>query len=325
MAPLTIGFLMDPLETVRVDHDSTFALMLEAQKRGHQVRYFEQGWLRFNGTCAEARMRHVTVRRDLGRHFDIHDEAPHPVSSLDVLFMRKDPPVDAEFLHATQLVELNGTRPPPVFINEPAGLRDANEKLFALRYPDLMPDTRVTGEMPLLLDFIANNPAGTIIKPVDGFAGKGILFLSPSDRNARSAVDLLTRSGREAVVAQAYIPESRQGDKRIILVDGEPVGGVLRIPSEDDHRGNMAAGGVARKAVLTPRDREICERLKPELRRRGLRLVGIDVIGDYLTEVNVTSPTGLVEANHLDNVCVEAEVLDLAERLVAEHPAGRAP
>ncbi len=322
MAPLTIGFLMDPLETVRVDHDSTFALMLEAQKRGHQVRYFEQGWLRFNGTCAEARMRHVTVRRELGRHFDVHDDAPHPVSSLDVLFMRKDPPVDAEFLHATQLVELSGTRRPPVFINEPSGIRDANEKLFALRYPDLMPDTRVTGELPVLLDFIAKNPAGTILKPVDGFAGKGILFLSSTDRNARSAVDLLTRGGREAVVAQAYIPESRQGDKRILLVDGDPVGGVLRVPSEDDHRGNMAAGGVARKAVLTPRDLEICARLKPELVRRGLRLVGIDVLGGYLTEVNVTSPTGLVEANHLDNVCVEATVLDVAERLVAERAAG---
>ncbi|QDE87467.1 glutathione synthase [Myxococcus xanthus] len=321
MAPLTIGFLMDPLETVRVDHDSTFALMLEAQKRGHQVRYFEQGWLRFNGTCAEARMRHVTVRRELGRHFDILDEAPRPVSSLDVLFMRKDPPVDAEFLHATQLVELCGTGRPPVFINEPSGIRDANEKLYSLRYPDLMPDTRVTSELPVLLDFIARNAAGTILKPVDGFAGKGILFLSATDRNARSAVDMLTRGGREAVMAQAYIPESRQGDKRILLVDGEPVGGVLRVPSDDDHRGNMAAGGVPRKAVLTPRDLEICERLKPELVKRGLRLVGIDVLGTYLTEVNVTSPTGLVEANLLDDVCVEAKVLDVAERLVAERAA----
>ncbi|MCY0999662.1 glutathione synthase [Myxococcus sp. MISCRS1] len=319
MAPLTLGFLMDPLETVRVDHDSTFALMLEAQKRGHRVVYFEQGWLRFNGRVAEARMRHVTVRRELGRHFDVLDEAPRELSTVDVLFLRKDPPVDAEFLHATQLVELCGDRP-PVYINDPAGIRDANEKLFSLRYPDLMPDTRITRELPVLLDFIARNAQGTILKPVDGFGGKGILFLAPGDRNARSAAELLTSGGREAVVAQAYIPESRQGDKRIILVDGEPVGGVLRVPSGDDHRGNMAAGGTPHKAVLSARDLEICERLKPELRKRGLLLVGIDVLGDYLTEVNVTSPTGLVEANHLDDVCIEARVLDVAERLAARRP-----
>ncbi|AKF78991.1 glutathione synthase [Myxococcus fulvus 124B02] len=319
MAPLTLGFLMDPLETVRVDHDSTFALMLEAQKRGHRVVYFEQGWLRFNGRVAEARMRHVTVRRELGRHFDVLDEAPRELSTVDVLFLRKDPPVDAEFLHATQLVELCGDRP-PVYINDPAGIRDANEKLFCLRYPDLMPDTRITRELPVLLDFIASNAQGTILKPVDGFGGKGILFLAPGDRNARSAAELLTSGGREAVVAQAYIPESRQGDKRIILVDGEPVGGVLRVPSGDDHRGNMAAGGTPHKAVLSARDLEICERLKPELRKRGLLLVGIDVLGDYLTEVNVTSPTGLVEANHLDDVCIEARVIDVAERLAARRP-----
>ncbi|WP_426734383.1 glutathione synthase [Myxococcus faecalis] len=319
MAPLTLGFLMDPLETVRVDHDSTFALMLEAQKRGHRVVYFEQGWLRFNGRVAEARMRHVTVRRELGRHFDVLDEAPRELSTVDVLFLRKDPPVDAEFLHATQLVELCGGRP-PVYINDPAGIRDANEKLFSLRYPDLMPETRITRELPVLLDFIARNAQGTILKPVDGFGGKGILFLAPGDRNARSAAELLTSGGREAVVAQAYIPESRQGDKRIILVDGEPVGGVLRVPSGDDHRGNMAAGGTPHKAVLSARDLEICERLKPELRKRGLLLVGIDVLGDYLTEVNVTSPTGLVEANHLDDVCIEARVLDVAERLAARRP-----
>jgi glutathione synthase len=181
-----------------------------------------------------------------------------------------------------------------------------------------MPDTRITRELPVLLDFIARNEKGTILKPIDGFGGKGILFLSQGDRNARSAVELLTQGGREAVVAQAYIPESRQGDKRILLVDGEPVGGVLRVPAADDNRGNMAAGGKPAKAVLTPRDLEICERLKPELRRRGLLLVGIDVLGDFLTEVNVTSPTGLVEANHLDNVCIEAKVVDVAERLVAQ-------
>lgn len=316
MAPLTLGFLMDPLEHVRVDHDSTFTMMLEAQRRGHTVRYFEQGWLRFNGKCAESRMRTVKVRREAGRHFEVLEESARPVSDLDVLFLRKDPPVDVEFLHATQMVELCAGKS-PVFINSPGGLREANEKLFALHFPDLMPVTCVAREQAVLTEFIARHPEGTILKPIDGFGGKGIVFARPGDRNTRSLLELLTQNGREAIIAQAYVPQSRQGDKRIILVNGDPKGAVLRVPSEDDHRGNMAVGGVPQKTTLTDREREICARLKPMLIERGLYLVGIDVLGDYLTEVNVTSPTGLVEINHLDGVCVEAHVMDLAEKLAA--------
>lgn len=316
MAPLTLGFLMDPLEHVRVDHDSTFALMLEAHRRGHTVRYFEQGWLRFGGTCAEARMRTVAVRPEVGRHFDVLGEAVSPLSRLDVLFLRKDPPVDVEFLHATQLVELCAGRS-PVFINSPAGLREANEKLFTLHFPELMPETCVAREQAVLADFIARHPEGTILKPIDGFGGKGIVFVGQKDRNMRSLLELLTGGGREPIMAQAYVPQSRQGDKRIILVNGEPLGAVLRVPSEDDHRGNMAAGGKPVKTVLTAREREVCARLKPMLLERGLYLVGIDMLGDYLTEVNVTSPTGLVEIDRLDGVSVEAHVIDLAERLAA--------
>ncbi|WNG13266.1 glutathione synthase [Cystobacter fuscus] len=314
MAALTFGFLMDPLESVRVDHDSTFALMLEAQRRGHQVRYFEQPWLRFNGSRAEARMRTVTVRREPGRHFDVLGDALQPLSELDVLFLRKDPPVDAEFIQATQLVELHNGRA-PVFINNPTGIRDANEKLFGLRFPELMPETLIARDMAQLSRFVADHPAGTILKPVEGFGGQGIVFMQPGDRNLRSLLEVLTVGGRKAIVAQAYLPESRQGDKRIILVDGEPCGAVLRVPSHDDHRGNMAAGGTPVKTSLTAREREICARLKPSLQERGLYLVGIDVIGDWLTEVNVTSPTGLVEIDKLDDSNVEAKVIDLAERM----------
>ncbi|WP_375769358.1 glutathione synthase [Archangium gephyra] len=317
MAALTFGFLMDPLETVRVDHDSTFALMLEAQRRGHQVRYFEQPWLRFNGSASESRMRTVTVRREPGRHFDLLDEQVRPLSSLDVLFLRKDPPVDADFLQATQLVELCNGRP-PVFLNNPTGIRDANEKLFGLRFPELMPETLIARELAALSQFIARHPQGTILKPVEGFGGQGIVFLQPGDRNTRSLLEIITLGGKKAVVAQAYLPESRQGDKRIILVDGEPCGAVLRVPAQDDHRGNMAAGGTPVKTQLTPRELEICTRLKPALQERGLYLVGIDVIGDWLTEVNVTSPTGLAEIDKLDNTNVEAKVIDVAERLVGQ-------
>ncbi|MDY7233180.1 glutathione synthase [Hyalangium rubrum] len=317
MAKLNLGFLMDPLEQVRVDHDSTFAMMLEAHRRGHTVRYFEQGWLRFSGRCTEARMRTVAVRREPGRHFDILEESVRPMSSLDVLFLRKDPPVDVEFLHATQLVELCAGKP-PVYINSPAGLREANEKLFALHFPDLMPETCVARDHAVLTEFIARHPDGAILKPIDGFGGKGIVFARAGDRNTRSLLELLTSHGREAIIAQAYVPQSRQGDKRIILVDGEPLGAVLRVPSEDDHRGNMAVGGIPKKTTLTDREREICARLKPMLRERGLLLVGIDVLGDYLTEVNVTSPTGLAEIDTLDGVCIEANVIDLAEKLAAK-------
>lgn len=317
MAVLNIGFLMDPLESVRVDHDSTFAVMLEAQRRGHRVYYFEQGWLRFDGRAAAARMRHVTLHRDQGHLFDVLDEAVRPLSSLDVLFLRKDPPVDAEYLHATQLVELCDGRP-PVYINAPAGLRDANEKLFALRFPDLMPETYVSSELPALTEFISRHPQGTILKPVDGFGGKGVVFLGPGDRNTRSLLELLTRNGREAIIAQAYVPRSREGDKRIILVEGEPVGAVLRVPPADDHRGNMAVGGTPQKTELTAREREICARLKPVLLEKGLLFVGIDTLGDWLTEVNVTSPTGIAEIDQLDGILVEGLILDMAERLVRE-------
>ncbi|MFY0527163.1 glutathione synthase [Archangium gephyra] len=317
MAALTFGFLMDPLETVRVDHDSTFALMLEAQRRGHQVRYFEQPWLRFGGSCAESRMRTVTVRREPGRHFDILDEQVRPLSSLDVLFLRKDPPVDADFLLATQLVELCNGRE-PVFINNPTGIRDANEKLFGLRFPELMPETLISRDLAALAQFVSGHPQGTIVKPVEGFGGQGIVFLQPGDRNTRSLLEIITLGGKKAIVAQAYLPESRQGDKRIILVDGEPCGAVLRVPAQDDHRGNMAAGGTPMKTRLTPRELEICARLKPSLQERGLYLVGIDVIGDWLTEVNVTSPTGIAEIDTLDNTHVEARVIDVAERLVGQ-------
>ena len=314
---LSVGFLMDPLEGVNVAHDSTFALMLEAQRRGHRVLYFEQRWLRWSGGEVRAHMREVRVQREPGAHFLVLREEVLPLTALDVLFLRKDPPVDAEFLHATQLVELVPPGQGPVMINRPAGLRGANEKLFALRFPDLMPTTLVSSELGALMEFADAQPEGTILKPVDGFGGQGGVFVGPRDRNARSLAELLTRGGRECVIAQAYVPQARAGDKRIVLVDGEPVGAVLRVPKETEHRGNMAVGGRPDKTTLTERERAICARLAPALREHGLYLVGIDVLGDFLTEVNVTSPTGLVEIAQLDGVSVEAHVVDLAERLAS--------
>ena len=309
---LRIGFLMDPLEGVVINHDSTFALMLECQRRGHELRYFEQQHLTFDRDCAYARMRTVTVQKVAGQHFTVHEAREAPLTELDVLFLRKDPPVDVDFLHATQLVELTRGKG-PFLINSPVGLRDANEKLFALRYADLMPPTQVSRDRVKLRDFVGTQPGDSVLKPVDGYGGKAVFQTRAGDRNLGSILDVLTDWGRQAIIAQGYIPESRIGDKRIILLDGMPLGAVLRVPREDDARANLAVGGRAEKTDLTERDLEICARLGPELRRRGLYLVGIDVIGPYLTEVNVTSPTGLAEIDALDGVSIESKVIDFAE------------
>jgi glutathione synthase len=308
---------MDPLEGVLVHHDSTFALMLECERRGHEVRCFEQKDLWFDGLETSARMRTVSVRRVQGEHFSVLEAREAPISELDVLFLRKDPPVDVEFLHATQLVELSHGDG-PFMVNSPSALRDANEKLFPLRYPDLMPPTFISRDREQLRDFVERLGVDAVLKPVDGYGGKAVFQTRAGDRNLASILDVLTDWGKQAIVAQAFVPESREGDKRIILLDGDPVGAVLRVPREDDVRANLAVGGRAVKTTLTDRDREICTRLAPELRWRGLHFVGIDVLGPYLTEVNVTSPTGIAEIDALNGVAVEARVIDFVEEKVRE-------
>ena len=304
-----VGFLMDPLETVRVDHDSTFALMLECQRRGLEVRELHQRDVYFRGDRVQARMRTVSVERSPGAHFRVLREGHAPLSELDVIFLRKDPPVDVEFLHATQLV---GLAPEPVFINNPGGLRAANEKLFALRFPELVPPTLVSRDLLLLRAFLDEQGGDAVAKPIDGFGGAGIFRLRTGDPNLSSILETATRSGRDAIVLQKYLPEVVRGDKRIIVLDGEPIGAVNRVPPAGDLRANLAVGGRAERGAITARDREVCRRLQPELRRLGLLFVGLDIIGDWLTEVNVTSPTGLVEIGALDGLSMEERIIDFA-------------
>ena len=320
-APLTIGFLMDPLEQVLVHHDTTFALMRSAQERGHRLLSFGQEALFHSGGQARARVREVEVLDRQGHHFRVISEQEMPLAALDVLWMRKDPPVDVTFLHATQLVEATGGRA-PVYVNSPAGLRTANEKLWALHFPDLSPATLISRDPGQLRAFIDDSPLGVIVKPVDGHGGEGVVLLQPGDRNAPSILELLTARGRDWAVAQAYVPEAREGDKRILLLDGEPLGAILRVPLETENRANMAVGGRPVKCELTPRDLEICARLAPFLQREGLVFVGIDVIGDFLIEVNVTSPTGLAEMARLDGGDPAGRILAHVERLVADRQAG---
>ena len=322
-APLTIGFLMDPLETVLVHHDTTFALMRAAQTRGHRLLSFGQDSLFHEGGQVHARAREVEVFEQQGHHFRVIAAREVPLGVLDVLWMRKDPPVDVSFLHATQLVEATGGRA-PLYVNAPSGLRNANEKLWALHFPELTPETLVSRDLAQLRAFIDGAPEGAIVKPVDGFGGQGVVLLRRGDRNAPSVLELLTARGREWVVAQTYVPAAREGDKRILLLDGEPLGAINRVPLETENRANMAVGGQPVKSELTRRDREICARLAPALRREGLIFVGIDVIGDFLIEVNVTSPTGLAELARLEGGDPAGRILAHVERLVADRQASAA-
>ncbi len=318
MTPLRVGFLIDPIETLMVGHDTSLTFMLECQRRGHEVHYFEQKDLAYRDGGVRAVAKRVELRRAKGDHYRVLEEGALDLSTLDVVFLRKDPPVDVEYLHATQLVELARG---PLVLNDPAGLRDANEKLYVLRYPELIPRTLVSRDLAELRAFLRELGGEMVVKPVDGFAGRGVLHLHDSDRNLNSLLELATGGGRVATVAQQYLSASREGDKRIIVLDGEPLGALLRIPQENDVRGNLAAGGRSAKSALTDREREICRTLAPDLRRRGLYFVGLDVIGGYLTEVNVTSPTGVEEINALDETVVERHVIDFVERASAQRRA----
>jgi glutathione synthase len=320
---LRIGFLMDPLEQVVVDHDTTFLLMLAAQARGHEVRSFEQRHLFFRGDRTWAHMRTVEVQRVVGDHMRVLHQAPAPLTDLDVLFLRKDPPVDADFLHATQLVEVHGGEPGPLLVNSPAGLRDANEKLYPLQFSRFMAPSLVSADLAQLRAFVREEVGDAVLKPIDGYGGRGVLLLRADDRNLNAMLELGTGGGRYPVMVQAYIPASIHGDKRILLLDGEPLGGVLRVPAQGEARANIAAGGRAVKTSLTDRERAICAALKPELQARGLAFVGIDVIGDSLTEINVTSPTMAAELEALDGVPVGDRVLAWTEARIGPQARGR--
>jgi glutathione synthase len=316
---LDVGFLMDPLERVLVHHDTTFALMLATQARGHRLLCFEQHQLFHAQGRPAVHAREVEVQPVPGAHFRVAASLTLGLEELDILWLRKDPPVDAAYLHATQLLEASSTRA-PLFVNAPGGLRSASEHLWALRFPDLSPPTLVSSDVAELKAFVEAAPDGVVLKPVEGHGGEGVVLLRRGDRNTSSLLELYTRRGTEWAMLQRYLPEARVGDKRILVLEGEPLGAVLRVPREDDHRGNLAAGGTAVRAPLTAKDFALCERLAPHLRADGLHFVGLDVIGDWLTEVNVTSPTGLVEIAHLDGTPVAERVVSCVERLALARP-----
>ena len=310
----TFLFVMDPIGGIDIDADTTFVLMLEAQSRGHRVLYADPGDLGVEDGRPVARVRAVTLRREAGRHADLG-----PVRSLvldddvDLVWQRKDPPVDDEYVTATQILGL--CRRARV-VNRPAGILAANEKLYACAFPDLMVETLVTREIPRLVDFMAKLGGEMIVKPLGGKGGEGIFHVGNDDRNLFSILEQSTAFETRRVMAQRYLPEVRKGDKRILLVDGEPIGAVLRVPAAKETRSNLHVGGQPARTHLDDDDRRIVARLAPSLRRDGLFFVGIDVIGGRLTEVNVTSPTGVQEVNRLEDTRLEARIVDGAERLL---------
>jgi glutathione synthase len=290
--------------------------MLEAQRRGHALWYIDPNDLGAEGGRPHAWCKPVQLRRQIGNHADVGPEVLTDLdSAFDVVFQRKDPPVDAAYVRATQILSLCKRA---LVLNRPEGILAANEKLYALHFPELMAETLVTRRTSELLDFMAELGGEMIVKPLDGRGGEGIFHLHTDDRNLFSILEQSTAFQSRPVMAQRYLPRIREGDKRILLLDGEPLGAVLRVPSDRETRANLHVGGKPLAAALDADDRRIIDTIAPALRRDGLFFVGIDVIGGKLTEINVTSPTGMQEIDRLHGICGEAQVIDAVEKRARE-------
>jgi glutathione synthase len=300
-------FILDPLEQLHTESDSSIAFMQEAWHRNHVVETCEIGDLGQRDGTPFAETAVITDGQGSNRWYQTDQRHQQSLDSFDAIWMRKDPPFDANYLFATLLMS---RAKKPVMVNDPRALRDENEKLFALEFPDLCPATLVSCSIERLLAFRDEFGGEMIVKPLDGAGGRDIFHITRNDRNARAIVEAGTAHGTRLLMAQQYVPEVRQGDKRIILIDGKPAGAVLRIPAENDTRANLHVGGRAVRATLNDRDREICARVGPVLRSKGVILAGIDVLGDYLTEINITSPTGFREIKSLGDAPIEGTLLD---------------
>ena len=306
---LKVAVQMDPIERIKITGDSTFALLLEAQKRGHAISYYTPEKLALIDTQVFASMQPLTVRDQAGDHFTLGAPERENLASFDVVLMRQDPPFDMHYITATHLLE---KLPDTLVVNDPRSVRNAPEKMFVMEYPDLMPPTLITRDLEEIKAFRAKHK-DIVMKPLYGKGGESVFRISPDDLNFGSLFDLFSVTFREAWVVQKFLPEVKDGDKRIILVDGEFAGAVNRVPAEGDLRSNMVRGGSPAKTDLTPREREICDRLGPELKKRGLLFTGIDVIGGWLTEINVTSPTGIRAIKNLGGPDVAAMVWEAIE------------
>ena len=312
---LAVAFQMDPMESLNIEGDSTFVLQLEAQARGHALYHYlpRQLSLRDGRLTAWARPVKVT-RAPGGKHFEHGAAETLDLAAMDVILMRQDPPFDMAYITATHLLE--HVRGDALIVNDPVSVRNAPEKLYATHFDGLMPPTLITSDRDAVAAFRAEH-GEIILKPLFGNGGAGVFHLRADDDNLNALLEMFTGMSREPIMVQRYLPEIRRGDKRIVLVEGEPVGAVLRVPPAGEARANLHVGGRAEKTTLTARERDICAAIGPTLAEQGLLFVGIDVIGDYLTEINVTSPTGIQEINRLDGVTLEKRVWNAIEARLA--------
>jgi glutathione synthase len=307
---LTVAIQMDPIEKIDIDGDSTFALALEAQARGHELFYYGPRDLSFKDGKVTAPLRALKVKAQRGAHFELGAPALGDLSKLDVVLMRQDPPFDMGYITATHILER--IHPKTLVVNDPFHVRNAPEKLFVTHFDGLMPPTLISSDRAAILSFRAEHK-DIIVKPLYGNGGAGVFRIRPDDENLSSLLEMFTQFYREPIVVQRYVPDVRKGDKRIILVDGVAAGAINRVPAEGEVRSNMHVGGKPELTELSKRDIEICETIGPELKARGLIFTGIDVIGDYLTEINVTSPTGIQELKRFGGADCAALIWDAIE------------
>ena len=312
---MKIGVVMDPIQRINIKKDSTFAMLLEAQRRGHELFYMEQTGLSISGADAHGHMQALSVSDNPDGWYELGAVSQQPLASLDVILMRKDPPFNMDYVYTTYILEL-AERDGVLVVNKPQSLRDANEKLFTIWFPQCCVPALVTRDAKEIQAF-AEQHGKSVIKPLDGMGGESIFQLRPDDPNLNVIVESVSSNGSELVMAQKYIDEISAGDKRILLIDGEPVDYALaRIPGAGDFRGNLAKGGSGVGVALSDRDRWICAQVGPELKRRGILFAGLDVIGDYLTEINVTSPTCIRELDEQYDMNISAGLFDAIEAAV---------
>ena len=296
---MKVAIQMDPIGPIDINADSTFRIAEEAQALGHELFYYTPDRLAWQECRVTARGWPLTVRREKGNHFSLGEEAEIDLSTFDVVWLRQDPPFDMGYITTTHLLErLDGNT---LVVNDPFWVRNYPEKLLVLQFPELTPPTTIARDLSTLRAFREKH-GDIILKPLYGNGGAGVFRLTPDDRNLVSLYELFTGMNREPLIAQKYVPDVSNGDKRVILVDGEPIGAINRVPPIGETRSNLHIGGTAQKIGLTARDKEICDAIGPLLREKGQVFVGIDVIGDYLTEINVTSPTGLQELERFDGI-----------------------
>ena len=311
---LKVAIQMDPVEGINIHTDTTFLMMETAQARGHSLWVYRPERLALEEGKVTARGRPVTLRREIGNHFTAGETETRDLSEFDVVLMRQDPPFDMAYITATHLLER--IHPQTLVVNNPAEVRNAPEKLFVTGFEGVQPPTLITSDIEAIADFRARH-GDMVLKPLYGGGGSGVARLKADDPNLDALLELHAMIGREPVIAQKFLPAVAKGDKRILLVDGEPVGAINRVPAEGQVRSNLRVGGRAEQIELTARDKELCAIIGPELKRRGLLFVGIDVIGDFLTEINVTSPTGAQQLKRFTGIDATAHLWDRIEQIRA--------